>query len=46
MKIRIIIYSRERWLEVGTVIGWRALLRDLRSRRDCGLPYWQLLPTS
>jgi hypothetical protein len=45
MKIRITVYSRERWLEVGTVIGWRALLRDLRLRRACGLTAWQLLPT-
>jgi hypothetical protein len=46
MKIRIIVYSRERWLEVGTVTGWRALLRDLRLRRACGCQNWQLLPTT
>ena len=33
MNIRIKVYSRARWINVGTVIGWRAALLDLRNRR-------------
>jgi hypothetical protein len=46
MRIRIIVYSRERWLEVGTYEGWRHVLRSLRDRRACGLKQWMLLPSA